>query len=205
MVATQPIRNRKQVRRFAVYYLLIGQLRNYVFILLGLYTALRVSDILLLKWDDVYDFGDGRVREHIYVKEGKTGKSKSVALNGDLVAALTMFAAGNLRRGAPLIMNPRTGNAISRIQAYRITRAAGEALGLQHNVSCHSLRKTFGYHAWMGKTEPLLLMDIYNHSSLAITKRYVGVTQNDLNAVYLMLSFLPLEDPATNIERSGCK
>jgi site-specific recombinase XerD len=85
--------------------------------------------------------------------------------------------------------NPHTGKAISRIQAYRLIRAAAEALAFQQRVSCHSLRKTFGYHAWKSGVSPAVIMEIYNHSSLAVTRRYLGVTQDDKNEVYLKLDF----------------
>jgi integrase len=156
---------------------------------MGVHTALRVSDLLRLRWDDVYDFEHGRVRENIVLVEKKTGKSKTIALNKSAVRALTLFAAKAAARGRFLIENSRTEKAISRIQAYRIIRAAAEALRMQMRVSCHSLRKTFGYHAWKNGVSPVIIMEIYNHSSLAVTRRYLGVTQDDKNAVYLALDF----------------
>ena len=41
------------------------------------------------------------------------------------------------------------------------------------------MRKTFGYYAWKYGTPPAVLMDIYNHSSYEITKRYLGIKQDD--------------------------
>jgi len=189
MATTQPIRNKHQVRELSRYYLTRGQLRNHVLIVVGLHTALRISDLLRLKWDDVYDFERNRVRASITIIEKKTHKQKTIALNNKIVSALTLYATGAAKRGRFLIENPNTKKAISRIQAYRLIRAAAEALALQNRVSCHSLRKTFGYHSWKSGVSPVVIMEIYNHSSLAVTRRYLGVTQDDKDAVYMNLIF----------------
>jgi integrase len=189
MSTTEPVRKKHHVRALTEYYLKRGLLRNHCLIVMSVCTALRVSDLLRLRWDDVFDFERRRVRKSIVLTEKKTGKTKIVALNKDAVRALALYAARAARRGGFLIENKRTGKAISRVQAYRIVRAAAEALKLPHRVSCHSLRKTFGYHAWKNGVSPAILMEIYNHSSLAVTRRYLGVTQDDQNAVYLALRF----------------
>jgi integrase len=184
-MTTEPIRNKKQVRKLAEYYLNKGQLRNHVLVVLGVYTALRISDLLRLRWDNVYDFENRRIRTSVTITEKKTRKVKTFALNRDAIRALTLFAIQSARQGAFLIENTQTKRAISRIQAYRLIRAAGEVLQFQSRVSCHSLRKTFGYHAWKSGVSPAIIMEIYNHSSLAVTRRYLGVTQDDKNAVYM--------------------
>ncbi|MDR1908224.1 MAG: tyrosine-type recombinase/integrase [Holosporales bacterium] len=190
MATTEPIRNKTDVRALAEYYLRRGQIRNYVLVVLGVHTALRISDLLRLRWDDVYDFDCQRVRESVTIVEKKTGKAKTFVLNKDAVRALKRFAAQSARKGTFLIENPQAKRAISRIQAYRIIRAAAEALEFQNRVSCHSLRKTFGYHAWKSGVSPAVIMEIYNHSSLAVTRRYLGVTQDDKNEVYLSLRLI---------------
>ena len=187
MATTQPIRNKQQVRALAEYYLRKGQLRNQVLIVLGVHTALRISDLLRLKWDDVYDFENNRVRTSIDIIEKKTHKAKSIALNKTAISALALFAGQSAQKGRFLIENLQTKKAISRIQAYRLIRMAGEALQLQNRVSCHSLRKTFGYHAWKSGVSPAIIMEIYEHSSLAVTRRYLGVTQDDKDEVYVSL------------------
>ena len=76
---------------------------------------------------------------------------------------------------------------ISRTQAYRIVKtAAGKTVQDEH-ISCHSLRKTFGYHAWKNGTPPALLMDVYNHSSYEITQHYLGIEQDERDEIYLKL------------------
>ncbi|MCL2003717.1 MAG: tyrosine-type recombinase/integrase [Oscillospiraceae bacterium] len=188
MATTQPIRSKQEVRELAAYYLKRGQLRNHALIVLGVHTALRISDLLRLRWDDVYDFENRRVRAAIDIVEKKTRKYKTIALNKAAVNALALLAARAALRGRFLIENPYTRRAISRIQAYRLIRDAAETLRFQTRVSCHSLRKTFGYHAWKSGVSPAVIMEIYNHSSLAMTRRYLGVTQDDKNEVYLGLA-----------------
>ncbi|MDR3063657.1 MAG: tyrosine-type recombinase/integrase, partial [Methanobrevibacter sp.] len=74
---------------------------------------------------------------------------------------------------------------LSRTQAYRIIKNAGIKMNLEQVISCHTLRKTFGYHAWKSGTPPALLMNIYNHSSYEITKSYLGIDQDDRDGVFL--------------------
>jgi len=188
MSLTEPIRDRKQVRQFLAYYRSLGQTRNYLLATLCIHTALRISDILLLRTNDVYDFESNRVRKTFTITERKTKKIKIVALNKSAIAALTAYLP-SAEPNSPLILNSKTGKAISRIQAYRIIRAAAEALNFSQRVSCHSLRKTFGYHACQDGVSLAVIMEIYNHSSFEVTRRYIGVNQDDKNAAYLGLDF----------------
>jgi integrase len=188
MKATEPIRNKHQVRAIAAYYLKLGQIRNHVLINLGLYTALRISDILRLCWDDVYDFDKHRIRKRINIVEKKTGKAKSIALHSDIIAALELYAYA-AKPGVPIILNERTGKAISRIQAYLLIRAAGEAVEIETRVSPHSLRKTFGYQSWKNGKRLPVIMKAYNHSSEAVTQYYLGITQDDIDELYLDLDY----------------
>ena len=139
MGTTQPIRNNDELTAFRMYYKDIRpNSRNYCLIVMGLNTALRISDLLRLKWDNVYNY---------------------------------------TCRYQP----------ISRTQAYRIVKtAAGKTVQDEH-ISCHSLRKTFGYHAWKNGTPPALLMDVYNHSSYEITQHYLGIEQDERDEIYLKL------------------
>lgn len=186
MNTTHPIRDKHDVRRLAEHCLEQNKLRNHALIVLGVHTALRIGDLLSLKWDDVYDFEKGCVFPHITITEAKTGKKKTIAINHAIVSALSRLAKQVALENHAVIENPRTGKAISRVQAYRIIRSAAEAVAIGR-VSCHSLRKTFGYHAWKDGAPLAVIMEIYNHSSFAVTRRYLGVAQDDKNEVYLGL------------------
>ena len=186
MNRTEPIRDLELLRAFLNYYRNIGQYRNHVLLNLGVYTALRISDILKLSTNDVYDFKKRTVRDYITVTEKKTRKIKTIALHKNIKKALNSYYDYACPH-YPLIVNEVTGASISRSHAYRIIDEAAKAVCIPHKVSCHSLRKTFGYHAWQNGISPVVLMDIYNHSSYDVTKRYLGVTQDDHNKVYLNL------------------
>ena len=81
MAATEPIRDKKQLKELANYFLKKGQLRNYTLVLMETYTVLRISDLLRLKWSDVYDEERQAFRTHITVTEQNIKKERTIALN----------------------------------------------------------------------------------------------------------------------------
>ena len=173
MAATEPIRDKKQLKALGEYFLQRGQLRNYVMVVLGVSTVLRISDLLRLKWEDVYDENRKVFQTHVVVTEHKTGKTRKIALPH--------------RRGVFIFTsNRRDDRAISRVQAWRIIRTAVEAVGISGKIACHSLRKTWGFFACRSGEVPLaVIVRIYNHSSFSVTLRYLGVEQDDLDKAYL--------------------
>ncbi len=185
MAATEPIRNKDELRALADYFLQKGQLRNYVMVIMGASTVLRISDLLRLRWSDVYDEEKQEFRTHVSLTEKKTGKPKTIPLGSQAVGALCQLYP---QRHSDFIFasNRKEGNAISRVQAWRIIHAAVTELGISGKVACHSLRKTWGYHACMdNKLPPALIMLVYNHSSFKITERYLGIEQDHIDQAYL--------------------
>ena len=191
MKATEPIRNRKHIREMGAYYLKRGKLRNYLLIVLGVQTGLRISDLLRLTWDDVRDEESGCFRSHLRLTERKTGKQKVVALSKPVLAALNIYfsaTAANQPHDFLFHSSRKAGSPIGRTQAWRIVKVAALAVGVAGCIGCHSLRKTLGYHAWKSGVKVVLLMDIFNHSSFDVTKRYLGISQDERDKVYLNLA-----------------
>ena len=190
MGTTQPIRNRKELQKFSTYYQTVKpHPRNYALIILGLNTALRISDLLQLQWFDVYDFYTQRFREHLLILEQKTGKQNYIALNKNAKNALRWYMDACFPQESDYLFCKNTDrqHPINRSQAYRIVKEAAAQTTNSRMVSCHSMRKTFVYHAWKQGAQPALLMGLFNHSSYDVTKRYLGIEQDEKDSVYLKI------------------
>ena len=198
MQTTQPIRDIVELKKIKKYYREVKpNKRNFLLIICGLNTALRISDILKLRWKDVYNENLLSFKSHIDVKEQKTGKKTTVFINNNLKEALASFLKDIIAKKGKLcdvmeqfifLGQKSTDKPISRIQAFRIISEAAKKCLLSHKVSCHSLRKTFGYHAWKKGVSPALLTSIYNHSSYKITTRYLGIEQDDRDEVFELVN-----------------
>lgn len=188
MSTTEPIKSRKDLNRFKEYYEKVHpDSRNSLLMTIGLNTALRIGDILELRWGDVYDYERKRIRKHIRVQEQKTGKLNIIAVNYAIKTKLEEFRRENPQMEAADFLfqsKKNKGMALSRFQAFRIIREAAEHAGIEGHISCHSLRKTFGYHAWKQGVPPVMLMNIFNHSSYQITIRYLCIEQDDKDEVF---------------------
>ena len=191
MNTAQPIRKIGDLEKIKEYYRTDEpNIRNELLIIMGLNTALRISDILNLRWDMVYDFEKKEYRSHILLTEQKTGKASNIYINQRIKRVLKKYQITQKQNGTPinpgiyLFCHQETNRPISRIQAYRIIKKAAEECNISGVVSCHSLRKTFGYHAWKQGVSPVMLMNIYNHSSYQITKRYLGIEQDDRDKIF---------------------
>jgi integrase len=195
MSTTQPIRTDKDLESFKNYYQTTSyNLRNYCLIKVGLNTALRISDILNLKYDDVFD--GKNVKKHVTVRESKTDKLNTIFLNKEVRNILKIYRKELIetdmyKSGNPyLFPSPKKKNThLSRFQAYRIINKAATEISDGNHISCHSLRKTFGYHAWKQGMDLMTIMLIFNHSSLSITKRYLCIEQDDKDKIYKAISF----------------
>ncbi|MDU2692785.1 MAG: site-specific integrase [Clostridium sp.] len=156
--------------------------RNYLLFMMGIYTGLRVSDILRLKVKDVKD------KDYLTIREQKTNKQKIIKLNPILKRALKKYLVS--RESKEFLIKSRQGynNPIDRTRAYQILKDIGEAFGIE-NLGTHSMRKTFGYHYYRKSKDVVTLQKIFNHSSPSVTLHYIGIIQDDLNKAYSNLKY----------------
>ncbi|MEN6460812.1 MAG: site-specific integrase [Syntrophomonas sp.] len=169
----EPIRDPAVVEDIANY-LRSGSERNYIMFLTGIYTALRITDILSLK---VYDVKN---KNHIKLREKKTGKQRIIELNPLLKKALNNYVKDKDPEEYLIKSRQSHNKPIDRSMAYKILQNAAREFHLE-NVGTHTLRKTFGYHYYTQTKDIASLMKILNHSRQTDTLRYIGIEQEHLN------------------------
>ena len=184
MKAVEPIRDQRKINAMKRY--LKGKnIRDYAMFVVGTNIALRISDLLDITWGDVLD--ENEEFKILTLKEGKTQKIRNIKLNQASRKALEeLLETLDTYSMADFIFKSREGenNPISRQQALNILKDAAEAVGVKENIGTHSLRKTWGYHAWKSGYNPALIMETLNHSNLSVTKRYLGIRQDEINDLY---------------------
>ena len=73
-------------------------MRNHLLIVVGLNTALRISDILNLKWSDIYDFKRKKIKQYMGIREKKTGKSVNIYINNNISELALGFINAECKR-----------------------------------------------------------------------------------------------------------
>ena len=157
---------------------------------LGCFTGLRISDILSLRWKQIFK------TEEFEIIEKMTGKKRTIRLNNQLQKHISECYENIMPIGinAPILVSQKgTVFSIQRINIILKEIKAKYKLKVK-NFSCHSLRKTFGRQVYNMNSENselalVKLMEIFNHSSVAITKRYLGLRKEEILEAYDCLSF----------------
>lgn len=197
MKTVEPIRDIRIIRSMRSY-LREQNIRNELLFIFGINVGLRISDILKLTFDDVINFKTMRAKEYVIITEKKTSKTKKFYI-GSIVSKLIEGYMDTIDTVLPetyVFCSKKSENKpISRQHAWYILNYGAEMIGLvardingkiiSGEVGTHSMRKTFGYHAYTGGTTIELLMDIFNHSSKTQTLRYIGITEDQKKDVYM--------------------
>ena len=167
-----------------------GNYKMSLLIALGCFTGLRISDILSLRWNQILDTDEFTIIEH------KTKKKRTIRVNLQLKKHIRdcYEHIHPIGINAPILISQK-GTVFSIQRINEVLKEIKRKYRLQiGNFSCHSLRKTFGrqvYNMNSDSSELALvkLMELFNHSSVSITKRYLGLRQEELLNTYDCLSF----------------
>ncbi|MFV9483247.1 tyrosine-type recombinase/integrase [Christiangramia sp. ASW11-125] len=143
----------------------------------GINLGLRISDLLQLTFNDLRG-------EDLIIKEGKTGKERKLKLNPHIKTAIQFFEEepGNFHA---FRSQKRTIYSIQQVNRLIKKYFKGSRL------SSHTLRKTFGRQVWNNNQQSekalLYLSELFNHTSVAITRKYLGIRQEELDDIYMNL------------------
>jgi integrase len=185
----EPIRDRKKIAQIKNLLRGEGRFRDLLLFTVGINTALRVSDLLRLQIDHFIDDRQN-LKHRFQIKEQKRGKRHEVFINASIRDIFKEYleAYPNIASNPQhfLFFNTKTNDfdeAIGRGRAWKFITAICKQVGLRGNFGTHSLRKTWGYHARLQGVDLALIMYKLNHASIAYTKRYLGITDDELQAV----------------------
>lgn len=167
-----------------------NHLRDYLLIIMGCYFGLRISDLLSLKWEHVFE------KHELLIQEKKTKKLRRITINPKVHQAIQAHVL-NLKQQDnysvdKFIFANRTGSKISVSYINKRLKFIFAKYNVAvKNPSSHTLRKTFGKRIYEAdnKSERALvyLSEIFSHSSISITRKYIGITQEQISDMYLSL------------------
>lgn len=156
----------------------------------GSFWGLRISDILSLKWEQVYNL------DEITIVEKKTKKNREIKINAQLKRHISdCYEKIRPRTTDEFIFTSQKGSVYSIQRINVILKDLKVRYNLKiKNFSSHSLRKSFGREIFNRSAENaelaiVKLSQLFNHSNPAITRRYLGISQKELLDTYDVLSF----------------
>jgi site-specific recombinase XerD len=147
--------------------------------------GLRVSEVCNLRWRNVRQHGEtGQITVF-----GKGGKTRSIALNGELIANLYRFGTG--ARAELPVFSSRSGKPLDRGRVRIILRNAAQQAGLDSPISPHWLRHAHASHALDHGAPIHLVQATLGHSSVATTSAYLHARPGDSSARFLAAGSFP--------------
>lgn len=153
--------------------------RNYTIFQVGKATLLRVSDVLALRRVEIFK-NDGAINKNAYIRDKKTNKPNILYLKPvkqDLIDYFQWLTKNNIQSEwlFPSIKNPN--RHITEKQYYKVMAKTGDLLGINY-LGTHTMRKTGAYRVYTQTHYNIgLVMSLLNHSSEAMTLKYLGLDQ----------------------------
>lgn len=172
----EPIKNVRDINKIKQYLYGKENKRDYCIFVVGINVGLRAGDLLSLKVKDVTD--GNTIFDTVTIKEQKTGKTRNFALNKNAKEAIQLYI-NSLADYAfeDYLFKSRKGGHLGVRPLHHIIKTLTNDLGIKGNFGTHTLRKTMAYHRYINNVPLETLQKLLNHSSSAITLRYIGITQ----------------------------
>lgn len=169
--------------------------RNKMLFLIGINIGIRASDLCGLKYN-FFLKEDGTFKDSYSLqpkKTKKTGKYVKLYFNQSVKKAIADYIEKYpVEDMNEYLFKSRKSGAITEKSLWKIIVDATAEAGIEKNVGSHTLRKTFGYHIWHNAQDKekalVLLMAIFNHSSVATTKKYIGLMDEEIEDVFNSLN-----------------
>ena len=181
-IAVEPIRRIKDIK--AISKLTLGNPRDHLLFIMGINNGLRAGDLVKLKVKQVRYL---KVGHTLTIKESKTGKDNILVINKTVYKALRNFLDLVQPDDADFLFASRKGDCYIQSQAVsKMVKKWTKAINLRGNFGAHTLRKTWGY---VQRTVHGVGFEIickrYNHSSPAITMRYLGIQDKEVHSTLM--------------------
>ena len=172
----EPIKDTRDINKIKQYLYGKENKRDYCIFVVGINVGLRAGDLLSLKINDVTD--GNTIFDTVTIKEQKTGKTRNFALNKNAKEAVQLYI--NSLEDYDFndyLFKSRKGGHLGVRLLHHIIKTLTKDLGIKGNFGTHTLRKTMAYHRYINNVPLETLQKLLNHSSSAITLRYIGITQ----------------------------
>ena len=183
MKGTRPLDN-DEIRRVSAAFTGTFEIRNRGLFMLGVSTGGRISELLSLRVDDVYQNGTAvtdLLFDKAIVKGGETSRAVPVNIDGrgaiDALVAWHREKYHNTKVSRPLFCSRQKSGRVPmhRQTAHDILKDAFTAAGLNGKLATHSLRKSFAQRVYEQSGDIFLVQELLGHKSVSTTQRYLGV------------------------------
>lgn len=180
---SEPLRSMKQINlvRSLIQTSTDYPLRNRLLFDIGINNGIRTIDLLALKVSDVLD-QNGNPKSETTIIESKTGKKRTLRFKPKLQDEIKTYLDKRVFKSDWLFPSTKQRNKHLSTQAiYRMFKRISENQPSLKGLTAHSMRRTFGYHFYKRTHDIVPLMKLFNHSSQAITLRYIGIEKEDID------------------------
>jgi integrase len=181
-ITVDPIRKVKDIQ--AISKMLIDTPRNHLLFVMGTNNGLRTGDLLKLKVGDVRNM---KVGDTLIIREGKTGKRNMLVMNKSIYKSLQTYLDKLKPKDEDFLFQSRKGNKAITIQCVNnMVKKWASEINLKGNFGAHTLRKTWGYvQRTIYSVGFEILCKRFNHSSPAITMRYLGIEDKEVQNILM--------------------